>query len=127
MIRRPSRRLVDDILRRLSQRHPLSLETNITDSRLILLSLGKIIREKQAQSLHGVELGSLDGQFLDFRSLGELEFLCRSGVLGLTEIVDVGVGEEAEGARGRGGGRGAQEDGVQFDLGCETVWEGSVC
>lgn len=121
MIRRPSRCLINDILWRLSPCHPLPLEPDITNPRLVFFSLGKIIREEQAQPLDGVEPRSLDGQFLDLRGLGKLELLGCGGVFGLGEIVDVGVGEQAEGSRGRRAGGGAQEDGVEFYLGCETV------
>ena len=126
MIRRPRRRLVNNILGRLSPRHPFPFKANIADSGLILFAIRKVIREEQAKALHGVEARSLDGQLLDFRGLRELKLLGGGSVLGCREVVDVGVGEQAEGARCGGGGGGAEEEGVEFYLGCETVYSVSI-
>lgn len=124
MIPRIRRRLIKYILRRPPQRRPLAAEAEVRDARDVLVAVAKVVGEEERQAAHGVEARAPHGEFLDLRGLAELKGLGRRGVVGRGEVDVVPVEEDVQGLGGRGGGGGAQEDGVEFYLGGEA---GGVC
>lgn len=69
MIPRLRCRLVDDIRRCLAQSCPLALEANVADARDVLVTVAKVVGEKEAQALDFAKECSLDGNFLNVRCL----------------------------------------------------------
>lgn len=117
MIARPRGALVDDVGRGPPQGGPLPLEAEIAHPRDVLIAVAKVVREEQRQALDLAEEGALDGDVLDVGGLGELEGLGGLGLLGRGEVEVVAVEEQTEGLGRAGGGRGAQEEGVELYLG----------
>lgn len=63
------RRLVDDVRRCLAQSCPLALEANIADTRDILVTVAKVVGEKETQALDFAKERPLDGDFLNIGCL----------------------------------------------------------
>lgn len=113
------RRLIDDLLGRPPQRHPLPLEPQVRHPRDVLLAAREVVLEEEGQPLHRAELGALDGELLHLGRLREVKGLRGLGLLGRGEV-EVEVGEDLEGARRAGGGRREERDGVQLYLAREA-------
>lgn len=121
VIPRLRRRLVQDVGRRLAQPRPLAAEADVADARDVLVAVAEVVREEEHEAVHLGEERAPDGDLLHVRRLRELERLDGPGVLGGGEVEVVAVDVQVEGSWCRGRGGGAEEDGVEFDLGGEAV------
>lgn len=96
MIPRIRRRLIQKANRLPIQSHPLTLEPQIPNPRLILLAIPEIILEKQIQTPHAVEQRPLDRHLLDLRCLRQMQRLCWWKRVRGAEIQIVAVDEEEQ-------------------------------
>lgn len=108
------------------QRHKLALEPKVANARNVLLPITPIMLEEQRDGRRRVPVCAVQGDFEDVRvgtcqGLWNGEFLRRGEVCCGREVEVWSVAEELDGFRGGGTRGGEDEEGVQFDLACETV------
>lgn len=118
MITRIRSRFIKNIRGRLSQHHPIALKPQITHSTNIL---PPIILHKKRQTLYFPKKRPLDPDILHFTRLTQFKSLRGLHFRRGAEIEIVAVDEDFQGFGGGGRVGGADEEGVEFYLGCESV------
>ena len=126
VILRIGRSLVQHRHRLPVQSHILALEPEEPNARDVVLPVAPVVLEEQRDRRSRVPVRAVQRDLENVpvrtcQGLRDVEFLRRIEVGGGREVEVGPVAEELDGFRGGGGGRGVDEEGVEFDLSCESV------